>query len=649
MIKLKNVTKSFKNGENETQVLHGIDLEIKKGEFVAIIGQSGSGKSTLMNILGCLDVVSSGSYELDGRDISALSPNELSALRLKKFGFIFQRYNLLGANNAQDNVALPAIYAGVNKQKRDERARELLGELGLSEKTQNKPSQLSGGQQQRVSIARALMNGGEILLCDEPTGALDSASGVMVMEILSKLHAQGHTIILVTHDKEIAAWAGRIVEIKDGLVVSDRTNESAKTKFDFSRREVEVKTLQSPLKTSRFTSVKDRFLECFKMSLQAIVSHKLRSFLTMLGIIIGIASVIIVVGLVNASQEKILAQINKIGTNTITLLIGSRQGDRNAWRIKGYSVSDAEILSQLDFVESATPRFTISGTFVYKNKDLSGVIRTGSETSLAITGVLVKEGRDFTREDVKYAKSVIIIDQFTKKQFFGDKDPLGEVILFNRRPFTIIGVAEREAFGVDESLQCYMPYTTGMYKLTGDSNIRSIVVKVKDGVNSQVAEESINEVMLSRRGTQDFWMRNSDTVKQTAQNAMNTMKFLSAGIAFISLIVGGIGVMNIMLVSVIERTKEIGLRMAVGAPASDILTQFLIEAVVLCLIGGVIGVSFAFSLGALVNLVSPQSLIFSSASVVVALAFSTAIGVIFGYMPAKNASKLNPIDALLRE
>lgn len=221
--------------------------------------------------------------------------------------------------------------------------------------------------------------------------------------------------------------------------------------------------------------------------------------------------------------------------------------------------------------------------------------------------------------------------------------------MFNRRPFTIIGVAEREAFGVDESLQCYMPYTTGMYKLTGDSNIRSIVVKVKDGVNSQVAEESINEVMLSRRGTQDFWMQNSDTVKQTAQNAMNTMKFLSAGIAFISLIVGGIGVMNIMLVSVIERTKEIGLRMAVGAPASDILTQFLIEAVVLCLIGGVIGVSFAFSLGALVNLVSPQSLIFSSASVVVALAFSTAIGVIFGYMPAKNASKLNPIDALLRE
>jgi len=639
LIKLTNITKSFTNGETKTQILKGISLEIQRGEFVAIIGQSGSGKSTLMNILGCLDTASGGRYELDGQNISKCTADELSNLRLRKFGFIFQRYNLLAESDATANVALPGIYAGLDKEERDKRAQKLLDELGLGDKKSNKPSQLSGGQQQRVSIARALMNGGEILLCDEPTGALDSASGVMVMEILERLHKAGHTIILVTHDKEIAARASRIIEIKDGNIVRD-SGEVTQAAFR-----------QTPQKTKgKFGRFKDRFFECFKMSLRSIRAHKLRSFLTMLGIIIGIMSVICVVALANGTQEQILAQINKIGTNTITLHLGKGQGDRNAHRIKSYSISDSDVLNQLEFVESATPRFSTSGTYVYKNLSFTGNVQTGSETSLSITGVKITEGRDFVKDDVTYSKSVIIIDQFTKKAFFGEASPIGEVILFNRRPFTVVGVAYREAFGADENLQCYMPYTTGMYKLTGSGEIRTIVVKIKDGVNSQVAESGLSEVMKLRRGTVDFWMRNSDTVKQTAESATASMKLLIVGIAFIALVVGGIGVMNIMLVSVIERTKEIGLRMAIGALGSDILMQFLIEAVVLCAIGGVIGVGLAFGLGALINSLVPSlKMIFSTSSVFLALGFSSVVGIVFGYMPARNASRLNPIDALLRE
>ncbi|MBR4097721.1 MAG: ATP-binding cassette domain-containing protein, partial [Campylobacter sp.] len=287
MIRLSGIRKSFKVGDTQTEVLKGIDLEIKKGEFVAIIGQSGSGKSTLMNILGCLDTPTSGKYELDGKDISKFNKDELSNLRLKKFGFIFQRYNLLSSNDTKSNVALPGIYAGIDKDTRLSRAKELLSKLGLESKIDTMPNYLSGGQQQRVSIARALMNGGEILLCDEPTGALDSASGVMVMQILKELHKDGHTIIIVTHDKDIASWANRIIEIKDGNIIKD----------DIKNNQCYEKSSKNISIESNFKALKDRLIESFMMSVGAIKSHKLRSFLTMLGIIIGIASVICVVAL----------------------------------------------------------------------------------------------------------------------------------------------------------------------------------------------------------------------------------------------------------------------------------------------------------------------------------------------------------------
>ena len=341
MIHLENITKSFANGSEQMLALKGVSLHIEAGEFIAIVGQSGSGKSTLMNIIGCLDTLTSGSYKLDGKDITHFSPDELSELRLKKFGFIFQRYNLISANNALENVALPAIYAGSYKDERTARALELLDMLGLKGKEYQNPNKLSGGQQQRVSIARALMNGGEILLCDEPTGALDSASGEMVLKILKELNAKGHTIIMVTHDKGIASHANRIIEIKDGQIICDE------------KKDAKLAKLEPPKLTysNNLSALKAELSESLAMSIGAIKAHKLRSFLTMLGIIIGITSVICVVALAKGSQESIIESINKMGTNTIQINPGRGPGDRNSAKVKRFNVDDAKMLEKLELIE----------------------------------------------------------------------------------------------------------------------------------------------------------------------------------------------------------------------------------------------------------------------------------------------------------
>ena len=641
MIELKNICKVFQNGDERALVLKNINLEIKQGEFVAIIGQSGSGKSTLMNILGCLDTPSSGTYTLDGKDISHFSKDELSELRLKKFGFIFQRYNLIPASNATENVALPGIYAGTKKIERTQRAKELLSKLGLGDKTDFMPNHLSGGQQQRVSIARALMNGGEILLCDEPTGALDSASGQTVMQIIKELNQAGHTIIMVTHDKQIASWASRVIEISDGRIISDNKTEQNLNKLNKPKSE----------HASDLSRLKDRFFESFNMSISAIKAHKLRSFLTMLGIIIGISSVICVVALARGSQENILEGINKMGVSTITIFPGRGFGDRGSAKRKNFNIEDVNILESLEFVDNAMPRTRSSGTLIYANTSSGASVHAGTEMILKISSVELKSGRNFTKDDIQNSASVIIIDENTQKTFFKDSDPLGKIMIFNKRPFMVIGVGKRDegAFS-DGSLSIYMPYTTLANKVTGSHKIRSIVLSIAPGVNSQLAEHAISEILKIRRGGTDFYMINSDTILKTIKATTDTMSLLISGIALISLVVGGIGVMNIMLVSVIERTKEIGVRMAIGAKGADIMLQFLIEAILLCALGGIIGVLLAFGIGGLFNLISNDiKMSFSLVSIIIAFGISSLVGIVFGYMPAKRAAKLNPIDALLRE
>lgn len=650
LLELKDIRRSFSLGTDSTEILHGISLNIYAGEMVAIIGQSGSGKSTLMNILGCLDKPTSGSYCIDGRSVAGLDGDELAHLRREYFGFIFQRYHLLGHLDAVGNAEIPAIYSGVKRTRREERAYELLKRLGLGERISHRPGELSGGQQQRVSIARALMNGGQVILADEPTGALDTKSGKEVLGILKELHEAGHTVIIVTHDPSIAAHAGRIIEIRDGEVISDKINESVGDKcYEFTP--VHLKGTQPSIyRTLR--SHYDRFQEAFRMAILAMISHKLRTVLTMLGIIIGIMAVVSVVALGQGASQKVVNDINSIGTNTISIFPGKNFGDMRSGKIQTLTVSDMMALEHQMFTDAITPDRNGSLIGLYKDISANVKIHGVNDSYFRVKGQSVALGRVFDRSEVKALAQVAVIDQNTKDTFFANEDPIGKFIILGRVPCQIVGVLDLvdSPFENQDSLQVYIPYTAMMHRVVNEGYLGSLTLRVKDGISNAVALEAIEQLLLTRHGTKDFFTSSSDTILKTITKTTDTLTYLISAIAIISLVVGGIGVMNIMLVSVTERTREIGIRMAVGARQSDILQQFLIEAILVCLIGGGLGVLCSYGVGGLFSVfVQSISMEFSVGSIIAAVVCSSLIGVVFGYLPARSAAKLNPIDALARE
>ena len=649
LIKLENIIREFPAGDSTIQVLKSINLTINAGEMVAIIGASGSGKSTLMNILGCLDKPTAGIYSIGGRTTSQLSPDELAELRREHFGFIFQRYHLLNALTAQGNVEIPAIYAGVTNEQRQSRATNILSRLGLADKINNKPNQLSGGQQQRVSIGRALINGGQIILADEPTGALDRKSGLEVMAILRELHQQGHTVIIVTHDPNIAQSAERIIEISDGNIISDSINPNYCSEQANNRQ---VKQIEITKTQDNFSAKYYRFRDAFKMAILSMLSQRLRTFLTMLGIIIGIASVVSMVALGEGTKQKILSNINSLGTSTLEIYAGSGFGDRNADKITTLRSSDADFLAQQSFVHSTTPNLSTSVYFRIDNLAVTGTVNGVGEQFFAVRGYTISKGIAFDETAVSTSAQEAVIDENTVKRLFSDQDPIGKILMVGQLPVRIIGVAtkQQQGFGNNESLNIWLPYTTVINRMVGQTSLKSITVRINDNVDLNIAEQAINKIMLQRHGSKDFFIFNSDSVRETVNSSAWVLTLLISTIALISLIVGGIGVMNIMLVSVTERTREIGVRMAVGARSSDILQQFLIEAVLVCLIGGTLGIVLSFIIGFVFNyFVTSFAMSFSIISIIAAFSCSTMIGIIFGYVPAKRAAKLDPIYALERE
>ncbi|AZR95193.1 macrolide ABC transporter permease/ATP-binding protein MacB [Bordetella trematum] len=650
LIELRDVWREFSAGDQVVAVLREVNLRIQAGEMVAIVGASGSGKSTLMNLLGCLDRPTRGVYRVDGRETAAMGPDELAELRREHFGFIFQRYHLLADLTARGNVEMPAVYAGVARAPRRMRAEALLRRLGLGERLDYRPGQLSGGQQQRVSIARALMNGGRIILADEPTGALDTQTGQEVLRILEELNAAGHTVVLVTHDMNVARHARRIIEISDGRIVADRENPDAPRQAEPAA----AGEMAEPAGAPAWRAWLDRGSEALRMALLAMQAHRLRTFLTMLGIVIGIAAVVSVVALGTGSRQKILEDISAMGTNTVDIYPGKDFGDEKAASIRTLVPADAEALARQPYADSVSPEVSTSTTLRYRNVSVNATVLGVGEQYFRVRGVQIAQGQFFDATAVARRSQDAVIDPNARKALFGNHtDPIGQVIFLGSVPLRVIGVTQPKSslFGNSEALQVWLPYTTVLSRLLGQQHLRSISVRVNDGMPIKAAEAAIEKLMRQRHGIKDYFLFNTDTIRQTVERTTGTMTLLVSMIAVISLVVGGIGVMNIMLVSVTERTREIGVRMAVGARRSDIMQQFLIEAVLVCLIGGALGIGLSLAIGAAFAQLTGGAfqMVFSGASMVAAFVCSTLIGVAFGYLPARNAARLDPVESLARE
>ncbi|WP_169046526.1 MacB family efflux pump subunit [Aeromonas salmonicida] len=642
LIQLKEIERRYQSGEQEVTVLHPLDLTIEAGEMIAIVGASGSGKSTLMNLLGCLDRPSAGQYLFRGQDTATLDALSLARLRCHHFGFIFQRYHLLPHLNAAANVEIPAVYAGTSRPDRQARSNALLARLGLSDRSHHTPGQLSGGQQQRVSIARALANGGEVILADEPTGALDSQSGKEVMAILKELHAQGHTIILVTHDMAVASHADRIITLCDGRVLEDSGKPATTTA-----------RLPAASPAARASGNDwDRYREAGRMALHAMLAHRMRTFLTMLGIIIGIAAVVSVVALGQGARAKVVDQINAMGTNTIDIFPGKDWGDEKAASIQTLNKRDLDALLGQPYLEGASPQIASSGQLRYRNKTSSGSIVGVGSDFFRVKGMKLTSGRLFDERDIQNRAAVAVVDGKTIESLLGKEDPVGQVVLVGTLPVRIIGVVEEETgFGrSSQSVNVWLPYSTVMSRLISQNHFSQLTIRVKDGVQPALAEQAAIELLTQRHGVKDFFTFSSDSIIKSVEKTTATMTLLVSAIAVISLIVGGVGVMNIMLVSVVERTREIGIRIAVGARQSDILQQFLIEAVMVSLLGGMLGVGVSLFIGLLFSLfVESIQMQFSLFSILMAFGCSSLIGILFGYLPARNAARLDPVEALARE
>lgn len=643
LIELKGVSRTYGNGDQTRTVLKNVDLTIVAGEMVAIIGASGSGKSTLMNIMGCLDVPNRGDYYIDGQNAACLSPDELARVRREHIGFIFQRYHLIPDLSALGNVEIPAIYANSERDSRRQRATALLGRLGLEGREHHKPCELSGGQQQRVSIARALINGGKIILADEPTGALDSQSGQEVLAILNELNRRGHTVVMVTHDMKVARHAKRIIELCDGEIIADSGGCVSAT---------ETLPQTNSIRQSYWKTLLDRTRESMQMALKAMKTHRLRTTLTMIGIVFGVASVVTVVALGEGARQETLEEIKSLGTNVVSIYPGQDLFDDSIESIRTLVPADANALAKQGFIDSVSPEVSASDNIRFLGKSAIASINGVGREHFRVKGIELLQGTTF--RDDRNALQEVIIDENTRKAIFDNTglQALGQIVFLGSVPARVVGIAKsNNRSDASNRITVWMPYSTVMYRIVGKPVLTGISVRLKDNVDNEAAISAISQLLTRRHGIKDFQLYNFEQIRKSIEHTSMTFSILILMVACISLMIGSIGVMNIMLISVTERTHEIGVRMAVGARRSDIMQQFIIEAVLVCLIGGALGIALSYITGALFNALADGifAAIYSWQAAVAAFFCSTLIGIIFGYLPARKAARMDPVISLASE
>jgi len=652
MLELRNICKSYKMTEAGLTVLKNVSLKIDSGEFVSLMGPSGSGKSTLLNILGLLDVPDSGTYMVYDKEITELKDDDLAILRRSVFGFVFQQFNLLQKMTALVNVELPLLYSKGHLNVRT--AKELLTKVGLSDRTTHRPQQLSGGQQQRVAIARALINNPKIILADEPTGNLDSKSGQEILALLKELNQQGITVILVTHEESIAKQADRLIRIHDGEIISDeKINKKANPKIKNVAEKLSIAS-PSPLNIVEF-------IEHFKEGMKTLAANKVRTALSVLGILIGVAAVIAMLALGTGAKKAVEKQLASLGSNLLVLrstnlrISGVSMGESTAVRL---NPGDAAILQQkISYIKEVSPSLTGRKQVTHLNKNWNTVIQGTTSSYARMHASFPETGRFFTEQENRMRERVAVVGTTVLRELFGDKNPVGEFIKIDKVPFQVIGILpEKGATGFrDQDDVIIIPVLTAMYRLLGTDHIDSIDIEITNAEDMEKAQEQIIDVIVKQHNVpfsqqkDAFGIRNMADIQNAMSETSKIMSMLLTVIAAVSLLVGGIGIMNIMLVSVTERTKEIGLRKAIGARSRDIMSQFLTEAGVIGIFGGIIGVILGVVITLTMSMVAGWTTYISLSSIFLSFFFSVLVGVIFGVWPAKKASGLNPIEALRHE
>ncbi len=710
VIEIVGLDKTYQMGEIEVRALIGVNLRVERGEFVAVMGASGSGKSTLMNIIGCLDQPTGGSYLLEGVDVASLSEQELAAVRSRRIGFVFQTFNLLSRTTALENVELPLFYSSQWNSDRKERAEKLLEMLGLQGRGQNNPNQLSGGQQQRVAIARALVNEPAILLADEPTGNLDSTNSREIMEIISRLNREhGITVIVVTHDADVAAYADRVVTFRDGAIVSDqRKGQIAPAAAPSIAAPADAAAARRGGGAWTFGAM------ALSAASRALNRNKTRAVLTMLGIFIGVAAVIAMVAVGDGARYSVEQQIQSLGTNLLVILPGATtsSGVRvGSGSTSTLTVADAEAIQKEVHTVAAVSYIDRQVTqVVYGNQNWSTGINGTTPAYLTIRDWPVAAGRNFTDEETRSAAPVCLLGQSVVNNLYvPGENPVGTAVRVKNFPLRVVGVLAvkgQSGYGQDQDNVVLLPFSTAERKVLGTSQVSAsvpssttgstnpvlnpylnvpittaqnpvyqsgttiispfgsppkisgvvnmIFIKARDAQDVGAAQDEVQQVLHRRHHIQpgqddDFTVRSLNEIAQASESATRVMTLLLAAVASISLLVGGIGIMNIMLVSVTERTREIGIRMAIGARRLHILLQFLVESALLSAMGGLAGVALGIVASKVLSALAQWPTLISPAAVVGGFAFAAAVGVFFGYYPAYKASMLNPIEALRYE
>jgi len=654
MIELRNVNKTYQMGQVAVRALNNVSLKISAGEFVAIMGPSGSGKSTLMHVLGLLDRPDSGEYYLGEKDLSKLEDGELAVIRNRLVGFIFQQFHLLPRMSALENAELPLIYAG--KRHLKDKAREQIELVGLKDRILHKPSELSGGQQQRVAIARSLVNDPPIIMADEPTGNLDSKSKEEIIKILQELNEKGKTVIMVTHEKEVAVYARRILTVRDGVIVSDEIISPQKINSDSKITHNIIKEI-----TSLHPNIAGgtKFWDYFRQAGFAVVSHKLRSALSILGILIGVAAVIAMLALGEGAKASIQKQLASLGSNLLVLRPGSSKVhgvSLSTGTVARFTFKDVEAIKKLPGVKRVSPSVTGQGQIVYGNKNWNTRIEGVGVYYADMRAAIPTVGRFFSEQEVKMREKVALLGMTVVKELFGDVNPVGETIKINLINFKVIGILPEKGSNTfrDQDDNIIVPVNTAMFRLFGKQYIDSINIEAESTEAIEKLKSSIQKLVirlhrLGKNADEAFQIRDMADIKNVMTSTTKTMSVLLGVIAAISLFVGGIGIMNIMLVSVTERTREIGLRKAIGANNKDIMLQFLIESVLMSLLGGLSGIILGIGISVLITNIAGWTVKVSMFSVFLATFFSFIVGIVFGLWPAKQASRLDPIEALRYE